>query len=68
MLNIEVIKFEAQDVITASTAAPACTHDTVKLDIAVGANGMTYNATCNGCGATGSGSEVVNGTPVINWD
>lgn len=30
MLNIEVIKFEAQDVITASVAAPKCTHANAK--------------------------------------
>ena len=49
MLNIEVIKFEAQDVITASVAAP-CTH--TWGPVTVGPNGIT--ASCGECGVTGT--------------
>ena len=56
MLKIEVIKFEAMDVITASTAAPTepapvvdpCAEAGHKIDVKV-ENGM-FNATCSVCG------------------
>ena len=46
MLNIEILKFEAQDIITTS-----CTHwnYSVEFDNAGG-----HKATCNFCGATGT--------------
>ena len=49
MLNIEIIKFEAQDVITASTPAPECTCEK-------GANHPGYNTPCNheNCEYTGN--------------
>ena len=48
MLNIEVIKFEAQDVITASVAAP-CNHTWGSVSV-----GATVTAKCNDCGVTGT--------------
>ena len=56
MLNIEVIKFEAQDVITASVAAP-CTHAdktwTMVITEETAKTGI-FPAKCNGCGAEGT--------------
>lgn len=44
MLNIELIRFEAQDVITASVTKPACEHDWVKP--------LNYDKyVCKKCGA-----------------
>lgn len=54
MLKIEVIKFEAQDVITASVAAPAeCLHSFVNVsDKTVEIDGeIFYEASCDACGA-----------------
>ena len=67
MLNIELVRFEAQDVITASVATPACAHDGTWKLVIVGGKAQ-YDATCNKCGATGTGTEVVNGVPVIKWN
>ena len=66
MLKFDLVKFEAQDVITASGVA--CAHTNAKLEVGFG-NGMSIKATCNACGATGTGTEVdANGQPVIVWN
>lgn len=54
MLNIEVIRFEAQDVITASVAAPvkpACNHEWDGTMVGAG-NGYA-SVVCKHCGTTG---------------
>ena len=56
MLNIEVIKFEAQDVITASVAAP-CTHDNPTHTVIITPETLQtglFPAKCNICGADGT--------------
>lgn len=64
MMKIELVKFEAQDVITAS----GCAHTNLKFDITAGANGLTFSdATCNACGETGKFVKVENGTPVYDF-
>lgn len=68
MLKFDLVKFEAQDVITASGVAAPCAHTNAKLEMSFG-NGVSINATCNACGATGTGTEVdANGQPVIVWN
>lgn len=54
MLNIEVIKFEAQDVITASVAH-TCTNFTVKITNPLNAAENTF--TCNECGKVYAGKN-----------
>ena len=64
MLKFELVKFEAQDVITASgVAAPACAHSNFEVLIA---NGKA-NLTCSDCGATGTSSFPVT-TDSITWN
>lgn len=67
MLNIEVIKFEAQDVITASAVAKPeekCTHPGPwGSQVNVGGGGITIELTCNKCGAKGRGATNENGNP-----
>ena len=68
MINVEVIRFEAQDVITASVAAPApvvpaCAHPNFGVEIA---NGQA-NLTCSDCGAKGTSGFPVT-TDSITWN
>ena len=51
MLKIEVVKFEAQDVITASVAAAPCMHDTWTVTSWDKAAGV-WTIVCDGCGIT----------------
>lgn len=73
MLNIEVIKFEAQDVITASgVVAPVvpCAHESNGIWTNTGTRNQTW---CKHCGITGAnnlepGTIDLTGNAVINWD
>lgn len=57
MLNIEVIKFEAQDVITASV----CNHMDDTWTVTTGNMAKGYlDIKCNGCGETGT-YDLANG-------
>lgn len=64
MLKIELIRFEAQDVITTSTAAPAapaCEHKRYTLT-------PPNSVTCDDCGATGAfkNGNIFVGSPEWN--
>jgi len=63
MLNIEVIKFEAQDVITASIAAPTCTNPSGHSMSWQNVGGV-WKTVCSHCGeevTANPGDSVVGG-------
>ena len=45
-----------------------CNGNLVPLNNRDTVNNLGASATCNKCGATGTGTEVVNGVPVIKWN
>lgn len=69
MLNIEVVRFEAQDVITASVAAPTHTHHWKFGDSnVIGGPNNTATITCAECDSTHTVSQPVMFNKTYTWE
>ena len=64
MLNIEVIKFEAQDVITAS----GCNHTGYTHTVVIEGGNPVIKVTCNNCGAKGTSTAADINAGKVNWN